>query len=99
MPQSVKDQANTELAAGAPFISNAEVEAGLTEAGVPADVQKEIIDQNEASQIDGLRAALSILAVMGVIALFFTGRIPKKQPGTRPPSRRGPAAEPLRPRR
>jgi len=84
VPQQVKDQANTQLAAGAPFISDAQVEAGLTEAGVPADVQKEIIDQNEKSQIDGLRAALSVLAVLGVISLFFTGRIPKKQPGSAP---------------
>jgi Na+/melibiose symporter-like transporter len=78
VPQQVKDQANTQLAAGAPFISDAQVEAGLTEAGVPADVQ------NEKSQIDGLRAALSVLAVLGVISLFFTGRIPKKQPGSDP---------------
>ena len=84
VPQSVKDEANTQLAAGAPFISNAQVEAGLTEAAVPAEVQKEIIDQNEASQIDGLRTALSVLAVIGVIALFFTGRIPKEQPGSVP---------------
>ena len=84
VPQSVKDEANTQLAAGAPFISNAQVEAGLTEAAVPAEVQKEIIDQNEASQIDGLRTALSVLAVIGVIALFFTGRIPKEQPGSAP---------------
>ena len=40
------------------------------------------VKQNDASQIDGLRAALSVLAVMGVIALFFTGRIPKKEPGS-----------------
>ena len=28
------------------------------------------------------RTALSVLAVMGVIALFFTGRIPTRQPGS-----------------
>jgi hypothetical protein len=56
----------------------------LAEAGVPEDDAAEILAQNEASQIDGLRAALAILAVMGVIALFFTGRIPKQQPGSEP---------------
>ena len=86
VPQQMKDQANVSLAAGAPFISNSEVESNLTEAGVSADVQNEILDQNEQSQIDGLRTALSILAVMGVISLFFTGRIPTKQPGSEPAS-------------
>ena len=84
MPQQVKDQANVNLAAGAPFISNADVEALMTEEGVSQDVTDEVVEQNEASQIDGLRAALSVLAVMGVIALFFTGSIPKKQPGSEP---------------
>jgi EmrB/QacA subfamily drug resistance transporter len=84
VPQSMKDQANVNLAAGAPFISNADVETLLKENDVPADVQDDILAQNEASQIDGLRSALSILAVMGVISLFFTGRIPKRQPGSAP---------------
>ncbi|MEI6449337.1 MAG: hypothetical protein WCP98_05215 [Actinomycetes bacterium] len=56
----------------------------MEEAEVPADAQDDVLAQNEASQIEGLRAALSILAVMGVIALFFTGRIPKKRPGSEP---------------
>jgi hypothetical protein len=56
----------------------------MGKAGVPADVQDAVLAQNGASQIDGLRAALSVLAVPGVISLFFAGRIPKKQPGSEP---------------
>ena len=84
VPQQMKDQANTSLSAGAPFISDSEAQAQLEAAGVPKDVQDDILTAYEDSQIAGLRTALSILAVMGVIALFFTGRIPKKQPGSEP---------------
>jgi EmrB/QacA subfamily drug resistance transporter len=95
VPQQTKDRANVSLAAGAPFISDAEAEAQLKEAGVPADVQDEILTEYEDSQIAGLRTALAILALMGVIALFFTGRIPKKQPGSEPgPPGGGPEPEP-----
>jgi MFS family permease len=84
VPQSLKDKAETRLAAGAPFISQADAATALEEAGVPEDQTGVILAQNEASQIEGLRAALSILALMGVIALFFTGRIPLRQPGSEP---------------
>ena len=85
VPQSVKDQANVQLAGGAPFISDAQVEENLAAADVPDDVATEIVEQNEASQVDGLRSALAILAVLGVIALFFTGRIPKEPVGAPAP--------------
>jgi EmrB/QacA subfamily drug resistance transporter len=84
VPQSAKDQANVQLAAGAPFSSDTDLEAQMTEAGYSQSEIDIVLKQNEESQIDGLRAALSVLAVMGVIALFFTGRIPKKQPGSAP---------------
>ena len=84
VPQQMKDQANVNLAAGAPFISQKDAEAQLTEADVPKDVASEVIDDYGASQIAGLRAALAVLALVGVIALFFTGRIPKQQPDSPP---------------
>jgi hypothetical protein len=43
----------------------------------------------------GLRAALGILAVMAIIALFLAGRIPTVQPGQESPQREraGPGEE------
>lgn len=38
--------------------------------------------QNAAARIDGLRAALAILAFTALLAMFFTHRIPKTQPGS-----------------
>jgi hypothetical protein len=32
--------------------------------------------------LDGLRSALALLALIAVVALFFTRRIPERQPGT-----------------
>ena len=84
VPQEAKAQASTKLAAGAPFISDKDIEARMSAAGRSQQEIDAAVKQNDASQIDGLRAALSVLAVMGVIALFFTGRIPKKEPGSEP---------------
>ena len=38
---------------------------------------------NEQSRIDGLRVAVSILALFALIALLFTGGIPTVQPGAK----------------
>ncbi len=69
-----------ELAGGIPFISDKDLQAALDKAGVPAKTADAIVQENATARIDGLRASLSVLAVIALIALFFTRRIPTRQP-------------------
>ena len=41
-----------------------------------------IVDENAQARLDGLRSALAVLALIAVVGLFFTGRIPAEQPGS-----------------
>ncbi|WP_328837870.1 MFS transporter [Streptomyces europaeiscabiei] len=85
IPDEVKSQATVELESGVPFLSDAELESALDEAGTSEKVAQAALDANEEARIDGLRAAVAILAFAALLALFFTSRIPKTQPGSTKP--------------
>ncbi|MFZ4515632.1 MAG: MFS transporter [Acidimicrobiia bacterium] len=76
VPQAIADQASVTLDSGAPFVSDAQLETVLTEAGTPTDVRTAILEQNTNARLAGLRMALAVLAMLTVVALFFTGGIP-----------------------
>jgi MFS family permease len=82
VPQQVSSQAKVKLAGGIPFISNADLEKALTKAGASSEVTRAVLDENEKARVDGLRVALTSLALVALIALFASRRIPTKQPGT-----------------
>ena len=81
VPEPVKTNATTELAAGVPFISDTDLEAGLAAAGVDPALSEEILTENREARIQGLDAAITFLALMAVISLFFTGYLPRVQAG------------------
>jgi MFS family permease len=81
VPEQVVSQASVELASGFPFISDKDLQAALDEAGVAPATSQAIVDANEQARVDGLRSALALLALVAIIALFFTRRIPTQQPG------------------
>ena len=84
VPPQVSAQANVELAGGIPFVSDADLEKALTDAGASKQVTQAVLDENEQARLDGLRTALAVLALVALIGLFFSTRIPTKQPGSEP---------------
>jgi MFS family permease len=82
VPSSVTSKAKVELSSGVPFVSDAQLRQGLADAGVSQRTADAIVSENSTARLAGLRASLSILAVIGMLGLFFTRRIPKVQPGS-----------------
>jgi EmrB/QacA subfamily drug resistance transporter len=81
IPARVKEQARVELAGGVPFISDADLEAALDDAHVSRRTTDAALDAYAAARLDGLRAALAILAVLDLVALFLAQRIPRTPVG------------------
>jgi MFS family permease len=81
VPPEVTSQANVQLANGIPFISDVDLQSALEEAGATPEVTQAVVDENEQARLDGLRSALALLALIAVVALFFTRRISERQPG------------------
>ena len=82
VPTRCRTRPQVELSSGIPFISDAQLEDALADADVPPDTADAIVDENAEARIDGLRAALAVLALLAVVALFATWRLPTKQTGS-----------------
>ena len=79
IPPAAKQEATTELAGGVPFVSDADLEQALEEAGASSPASEAALEANADARLDGLKAALAILAVLALVALFFTPSIPRTQ--------------------
>ncbi len=93
VPKDVVSQAQVKLSGGAPFISDQDLKAQLDKAGVPQQTADAIVRENEKARIAGLRASLSLLALIALMALFASRRIPAEQPSAAPAGE--PAGEPV----
>ncbi len=78
VPKDLTSKAQTELTSGVPFISDADLNTALEDAGVSQSASKAIVDENADARLDGLRAALSVLAVLALVALFFSRGLPSE---------------------
>jgi hypothetical protein len=83
VPDSVKSQSTTELADGVPFVSDADLTTALHEAGVDEATTQEIVDINADARLVALRSALAVAALISVLALYQTRRLPTVAPGGR----------------
>ena len=81
IPARAKSEAQVELAGGVAFVSDADLEAALDEAGASNRTTDAALDAYQGARVDGLRTALAILALATIGALFFAQRIPTVQPG------------------
>ncbi len=86
VPKDLAAKAQVELAGGVPFISDADLKTALAKADVPAKTADAIVSENASARIDGLRASLSLLALVALIALFASRRIPAEQLSATPAS-------------
>ncbi|MFC9997729.1 MFS transporter [Nocardia sp. NPDC127526] len=78
IPDSVRQQATTQLAQGVPFISNTQLSQSLAAAGVSDATASTLVEINTDARFDALRTALSVTAVLSVATLFGTGRLPRR---------------------
>lgn len=85
VPAEVKTQASTQLVGGVPFISDKQLDAALETAGVTGAQADAIIQVNADARLAALRDAFGVTALLTVGALFFTGRIPRRSPGSEGP--------------
>jgi MFS family permease len=88
VPEAVVSEAEVELSSGIPFVSDDDLRAALEEADVPPETADAIVDENSDARLVALRMSLGVLALVALVALFFSRRLPTTPMTT-------PAAEPL----
>jgi EmrB/QacA subfamily drug resistance transporter len=81
VPASLTAHAEATFGAGVPFVSDSAVRSTLQAAGVPETTINAILAVNASARLSALRAALAVVALVAVLALFFTSWIPNRQPG------------------
>jgi EmrB/QacA subfamily drug resistance transporter len=78
---AVKSQISTELIGGVPFVSDEQLSAALTAAGVsPAEIAA-ITDINATARLEALQIAFALVGMVAIGSLFITSRIPTRPPG------------------
>jgi EmrB/QacA subfamily drug resistance transporter len=75
-----QERVSTQLTSDTQFVSNSALEVALSTAGTAEEVTNLLLAENTEARLKALDSALAVLALFALIALFFVGRIPEKQP-------------------
>jgi MFS family permease len=74
----VEQAASIRLEAGVEFVSNAQLEEALVETPIPPEEQQAIVAANSAARIEALQFGMVAVAVVALLGLFPTRRLPSK---------------------
>lgn len=78
IPENVVARAETQISENVEFVSDAQLAQALDDAGVAPEVADALVDDNAHARISGLRASLALLALVAMVALATTGRLPHR---------------------
>jgi len=81
----VASAATVQLAPGVPFVSDADLDHALEQAGVPPDTAAALVDLNTTARVEALRVSLAVLAILAAVAIFLTRLLPTAPAGRRKP--------------
>ena len=81
VPADVVAHASVDLEAGIPFISDTDLRKDLATTSLPPEAQDAIVAENATARLEGLRTALSVVALVIVIALFLARMLPTSPVG------------------
>ena len=76
VPADVVSQASSTLESGIPFVSDADLQKHLATTSLSPEAQAAIVDENAAARLVGLRVALSVVALVIVVAIGFARLLP-----------------------
>lgn len=76
IPASVVAASSSTLESGIPFVSDADLKKHLATTTLTPEAQQAVVDENTNARLVGLRAALSVVALVITVAMFFARMLP-----------------------
>ena len=78
LTEPTKQEITSSLGSGVEFVSDADVEAALTEAGLPPPEAEAAGEVYATARLDALRNGMVVLSLFCILALFIGARLPRR---------------------